>query len=87
MQKPCFDQFAQRSVNRGTAHLTRRDLFPKMVHEVFGVEVVMMAEHLVDNDLPLRGHPFALRTEIFREAQERWFWGFDRAELILFRHA
>lgn len=56
-------QFPERPVDRGPAELAARDRLGKMGHQLVGVEVIVVAEDLLDDPPPLAGEPFAPRLE------------------------
>lgn len=61
-QKSSLNQFAQCSINGGTADFASSEPVTKMVDQVLSVEVIVVAEHFIDDDLTLRRHPFSLRA-------------------------
>ena len=81
-----FGQFAEGAVDRGPAHLAFGDQLLEMVHQLVGVEVVVMAEDLLDDDPALVGDPFAARLEELHEPIHGGLGRFDRAERVVTRH-
>ena len=54
-----LDQFGKRAINRGPAEPPRGQERAKVLEQFLGVEMIVVAEHLLD-DLPsLRGQPLA----------------------------
>jgi hypothetical protein len=47
--QPGFDQLAERSIDRRTAELPRRQQWSQMVKQLVGIEMVVMAENLLDD--------------------------------------
>jgi len=70
-QQARLDQLAQRAVDGGPADLALGDQFPQVVDELFGVEVIVVAEHLFDDHPPLLGDALAAGLQELRKALRR----------------
>ena len=55
-----FGQFAERAIDGRTAHFAPGDQLLQVVHQLVGVEMIVMAENHVDDGLPLPGHSLVL---------------------------
>jgi len=70
-QQPGIDQFIERAIDRRPADLSGRQQRAEVIEQFLNVEMVVVAEHLVDDQLPLRGQSFAGGIEKFGEPQRR----------------
>ena len=67
VEQPRVDALAERAVDRRRADVVRFTAPGKPFDQFFGVKVVVLAEDLVDQKLPLTGLTQAARLQIFGE--------------------
>ena len=79
-QKAGFHQFRQTAVDGRPAHLAGADAANEFCQEVFGIEVIVLAEHLFDQDPALLGKPLPLALQVFLKPLDGREGYFDRAE-------
>ena len=85
-QEARFDQFTQRAIYGWPADMPFRDQILKMVHQLVGVEVVVMAEDLLDDNLPLSSYAFASRLQELSKTLFRRQGRGDGTERKVVRH-
>ena len=66
-QQPRVDKFVQRAVYRGTADVARFSLARQLVDQRVGIEVVVLAEHVIDQQAALLGVPHPATVQVFLE--------------------
>lgn len=79
-------QLAEGAVDRRAAHLALGDQLLQMVHQLVGVEVVVMAEDLLDDEAALLSDPLPPRLEKLHEPILGRLGWFDGTERIVARH-
>ena len=84
--QPGLRQFTQRSIDRWPADLAFGDEVLQMIHQLVGVEVVVMAENLLDDNPTLLRDSLAARLEKLHEPILRWLWRLDGTERVVARH-
>ena len=85
-QEARFDQFTKSSIDGRPADLPFGDQILKMLHQLVGVEVVVMAEDLLDDNPPLSSYSLASRLQKLREALQRRQGRRDGTEREVVRH-
>ena len=68
LEQARLDQFGQGAVDGGPAELALDDQVVKVLHKLFGVEVVVVTEDLLDDHPPLSGDPLAAGLQELRKA-------------------
>jgi hypothetical protein len=81
-----LDQFAERAIDRRAAEFPFGQKWAEVFEQFVGVEMVMMAEDLLDDQPPLFRQPFAAAFEELAETLDRRGGHVDRPEGKAFRH-
>lgn len=85
-QHPGLNQFAQRAVDGRPADLACRNERAKVVDQLFGVEVIVMAEHHFHDQPALAGQPLAPALQELYESLGGRKLDIDRSERETVRH-
>ena len=70
-QEPRVNKFFQRSVNSGSRYVVEAPLARKLVHQLVGVEMLMVAKDSFDQESPLLGVSLTTALKILLEPFDR----------------